>query len=290
MSLQTGSYSYTQCGSAYSVTLNLYNNSTGEWSSTAQVTSITIFEGGSDVTNEFTITKTLNGQIIAIELNGTTPNVLQLPNRTFTVNVVAPAIVTYQTDITVTQSVSNSSLVVTNSTGTVVAPNSHTVVGGEGKPYSFTYTYTADSGYSFTGIGNIQNVLGNGVNVVTSSYTESTITVIISGVIGSSDQSATASWNGGAIAEPALSATLLYRFGTSGDFFEVPAGGIEVNSQQLIQVQVTADGGYYVGLSNNNAIASVTPITVYGGGTEIHTLISQNLTGIELIRKNYFLC
>ena len=287
MSIQTGVYPYTQCDSAYSVTWNLFNNDT-EWSSTSQVTDITIFEGGTNVTSEFTITKTLSGGAIGIQLQSTTPTIFESSNRTFIMNVTAPAAVTYQTDITVTQSVSNSSLVVTNSTGTVVAPNSHTVVAGEGKAYSFTYTYTADSGYSFTGIGNIQNVLGNGVNVVISSYTASTITVIISGVIGSSNQTATASWNGNAIAQPATSATLQYRIGTSGDFFAIPFGGIEVDSQQTIQIEVVADGGYYVGLSNTNAIASVTPITVYGGGTTIHTLISQTFTGGEGLLKTSF--
>ena len=288
MSLQTGNLPYTECNSAYSVTLNLFNNSTGEWSSTSQVTDISIFEGGSNVTSEFTITKTLTGGVIGIQLESTTPTIFESSNRTFIINVTAPAAVTYQTDITVTQSVDNSSLVVTNSTGTVVAPNSHTVIAGEGKAYSFTYTYTADSGYSFTGIGNIQNVLGNNVNVVIDSYTASTITVIISGVIGSSDQTATASWNGNAIAQPATSATLQYRIGTSGDFFDIPVGGIEVNSQQIIQIEVVADGGYYVGLSNNNAIASVTPITVYGGGTQIHTLTSQTFTGGEGLLKTSF--
>jgi hypothetical protein len=288
MSLQTGNLPYTQCDSAYSVTLNLFNNDIGEWSSTSQVTEITVFEGGTNVTSEFTITKTLTGGVIGIQLQSTTPTLFESSNRTFIINVTAPAAVTYQTDITVTQSVSNSSLVVTNSTGTVVAPNSHTVVAGEGKAYSFTYTYTADSGYSFTGIGNIQNVLGNGVNVVIDSYTSSTITVIISGVIGSSDQTATASWNGNAIAQPATIATLQYRIGTSGDFFDIPVGGIEIGSQQIIQIEVVADGGYYVGLSNNNAIASVTPITVYGGGTQIHTLTSQTFTGGEGLLKTSF--
>ena len=288
MSLQTGNLPYTECDSSYSVTLNLFNNDIGEWSSTSQVTDISIFEGGSNVTSEFTITKTLTGGVIGIQLESTTPTLFESSNRTFTINVTAPAAVTYQTDITVTQSVDNSSLVVTNSTGTVVAPNSHTVVAGEGKAYSFTYTYTADSGYSFTGIGNIQNAVGNGVNVVIDSYTASTITVIISGVIGSSDQTATASWNGNAIAQAATSATLQYRFGTSGDFFDIPVGGIEVDSNQTIQIEVVADGGYYVGLSNNNAIASVTPITVYGGGTQIHTLTSQTFTGGEGLLKTSF--
>ncbi len=131
-------------------------------------------------------------------------------------------------------------------------------------------------------------MLGNGVNVVIDSYTASTITVIISGVIVSSDQTATASWNGNAIAQPATSATLQYRIGTSGDFFDIPVGGIEVASQQTIQIEVVADGGYYVGLSNNNAIASVTPITVYGGGTQIHTLTSQTFTGGEGLLKTSF--
>jgi hypothetical protein len=288
MSLQTAIYPYTNCSEGYGIDLDLFNNDT-VWTSTSQVTDISIFRSTQNVTSEFIITKTLGtDNRMVIRLISSTPSLFDNPFKTYTINVTAPAAVTYQTDITVTQSVSNSSLVVTNSTGTVVAPNSHTVVAGEGKAYSFTYTYTADSGYSFTGIGNIQNVLGNGVNVVIDSYTASTITVIISGVIGSSDQTATASWNGNAIAQPATIATLQYRMGTSGDFFDIPVGGIEVDSQQIIQIEVVADGGYYVGLSNNNAIASVTPITVYGGGTQIHTLTSQTFTGGEGLLKTSF--
>ena len=287
MSLQTGNLPYTECNSAYSVTLNLFNNSTGEWTSTSQVTDIGIFEGGSNVTSEFTITKTLTGGVIGIELESTTPTLFQSSNRTFTINVTAPAAVTYQTDITVTQSVDNSSLVVTNSTGTIVAPNSHTVIAGEGKPYSFTYTYTADSGYSFTGIGNIQNVLGNNVNVVIDSYTASTITVIISGVIGSSDQTATASWNGNAIAQAATSATLLFRYGTSGTFEAIPLAGIEVGSQQTFQIQVTPNGAYYVGVNNTNLIDTISPIQVYGGGVTIHTLTTKALGGASIIKSAF---
>ena len=288
MSIDTGVLPYSSCSSAYDIDLDLYNNDT-EWTSTSQVTSITVFEGSTDVTSEFTITKTLGGgNRMILNFASTTPDIFDFPNRTFTVNVTAPAAVTYQTDITVTQSVSHSSLVVTNSVGTVVAPNSHTVVAGEGKPYSFTYTYTADSGFRFTGIGNIQNAFGNGVNVVVTSYTESTITVVISGVIGSSDQSATASWEGTAISDAATSATLLYRYGTSGTFVSIPAGGIEVDSQQTIQIQVTPDGAYYVGLGNNNAISSVTPITVNSGDETIHTLTAQTFTGGEGLLKTTF--
>ena len=288
MSIDTGVHPYTQCSTAYSINLDLYNNNT-EWTSTSQVTDISIFEGATNVTSEFTITKTLGGgNRIIIGLESTTPSIFESSNRTFIVNVTAPAAVTYQTDITVTQNVTNSSLVVTNSTGTVVAPNSHTVVAGEGKPYSFTYTYTADSGYQFTGIGNIQNAFGNGVNVVKDSYTSSTITVIISGVIGSSDQTATASWNGDAIAAPATSATLLYRYGTSGTFVSIPSGGIEVDSQQVVQIQVTPNGSYYVGLSNNNAIQSVTPTTVNSGAETIHTLNANVFTGGEGLLKTSF--
>ena len=288
MSIDTGNVPYTVCGSAYDVDLDLYNNDT-EWTSTSQVTSITVFEGSTDVTSEFTITKTLGGgNRIRINLASTTPTIFESSNRTFKVNVTAPAAVTYQTDITVTQSVAHSSLEVTNSVGTVVAPNSHTVVAGEGKPYSFTYTYTADSGFRFTGIGNIQNVLGSGVNVVIDSYTETTIVVIISGVIGSSDQSATASWDGTAISDAATTATLQYRYGTSGTFLNIPSGGIEVNSQQTIQIQVTPNGAYYVGLSSNNAISDVTPITVNSGDQTIHTLTAQTFTGGEGLLKSVF--
>lgn len=288
MSIQTGVYPYTQCDSAYSVTWNLFNNDT-EWSSTSQVTEITIFEGGTNVTSEFTITKTLTGGVIAIQLESTTPTVFESSNRTFTMNVTAPPAITYQTDITVTQSVSNSSLVVTNSTGSVVAPNSHTVVAGEGKAYSFTYTYTADSNHTFTGIGNIQNVLGNGVNVVVSSYTSSKIIVTISGVIGSSNQTATASWNGSAIANPATTTSASYRYGNSGDFFVEPDEGVQVYSGVQIQVKVTSNGSYNLALNNNNLFNGFTPTGSLEAGEVIHTLDTKTFTGGEGLIKSTLL-
>jgi len=287
MSLQTGNLPYTQCDSVYSVTLNLFNNDT-EWNSTSEVIDISVFEGGSNVTSEFTITKTLSGGVIGIQLQSTTPTVFESSNRTFTINVTAPPAITYQTDITVTQSVSNSSLVVTNSTGTVVAPNSHTVVAGEGKAYSFTYTYTADSNHTFTGIGNIQNVIGNGVNVVIDSYTASTITVIISGVIGSSDQTATASWNGNPIANLATSAFITFRYGTTGDFDVIPQNGVLVYSNFPIQVKVVPNGSYYAAINNNNLFNSVNPISSLEGEETIHTLDTKVLTGGEGLLKTTF--
>ena len=288
MSIQTGVYPYTQCDSAYSVTWNLFNNDT-VWTSTSQVTDITIFEGGTNVTSEFTITKTLSGGVIGVQLQSTTPTVFESSNRTFIMNVTAPAAVTYQTDITVTQSVDNSSLVVTNSTGTVVAPNSHTVVAGESKAYSFTYTYTADSNHAFTGIGNIQNVIGNGVNVVITSYTSSTIIVVISGVIGSSNQTATASWNGGAIASPATFTTASYRYGNSGDFFVEPDEGVEIISGVQIQVKVTSNGAYNLALNNNNLFNGFSPTGSVNAGEVIHTLDTKTFTGGEGLIKSTLL-
>ena len=288
MSLQTGNLPYTQCDSAYSVTLNLFNNDT-EWSSTSEVTEISVFEGSSNVTSEFTITKTLSGGVIGIQLESTTPTVFESSNRTFTINVTAPPAITYQTDITVTQSVSNSSLVVTNSTGTVVAPNSHTVVAGEGKAYSFTYTYTADSNHTFTGIGNIQNVIGNGVNVVITSYTSSTIIVVISGVIGSSNQTATASWNGSAIASPTTFTGASYRYGNSGQFFVEPDEGVEIVSGVQIQVKVTSNGSYNLALNNNNLFNGFTPTGSLEAGEVIHTLDTKTFTGGEGLIKSTLL-
>lgn len=289
MSLSTGQLPYTICDGSYDIDLNLFNNVSGEWSSTSEVTSITVFEGSTNVTSDFTITKTLDSNgVIIINLASDTPAAFEDGDKFYTVNVTANPSTTYQTDITVTQNVSNTSLVVTDINGNTVAPNNHTVVAGEGKAFSFTYTYTADSGYQFTGIGNIQNAVGNGVNVVIDSYTSSTITVIISGVIGSSNQTATASWNGDAISTPATSATLLYRYGTSGTFVSIPSGGIEVNSQQVVQIQVTPNGAYYVGLSNNNAIQSVTPTTVNSGAQTVHTLTANTFTGGEGLLKTSF--
>tara|TARA_R110001606_G_scaffold270006_1_gene418502 strand:+ start:1023 stop:5117 length:4095 start_codon:yes stop_codon:yes gene_type:complete len=289
MSLSTGQLPYSNCDTAYNVDLNLFNNVTGEWTSASEVTNITVFEGSTNVSSEFTITKTLDSNgIIVINLASSTPTIFESSNRTFIINVTATPTATYQTDITVTQNVTNSSLVVTNINGDVVGQNSHTVIAGEGKPYEFYYTYTADSGYEFTGIGNIQNLIASGTNASIISYTASTIVVKISGVIVAANTSATVSWNGDAISDSATSATLLYRYGTSGTFEAIPSGGIEVNSQQTIQIQVTPNGAYYVGLGNTNAISSVTPTTVNSGAETIHTLTANTFTGSEGLLKTAF--
>lgn len=282
MTLSTSQTSYTTCQTPYSIALNLFNNETGEWNSTSEVTAITVFEGATDVTGSFSITKTLVSGVIAIQFDGTTPAANDDGNKTYTVNVTASPTATYQTDITVTQSVLHSSLVVTDTTGTVVGPNFHTVIGGEGKNFFFTYTYTADSGYEFTGIGNIQNLVASGVAAVIESYTATTIVVKISGTIGATNQTATASWNGSSIADPATSFTATYRFGTSGPFFAIPPAGIDVGTGgQIIQVEIVPNGSYYVALGNTNVISSVTPTEVNSGDTTIHNLQAVTFTGGE---------
>ena len=282
MALQTGQLPYDSCSTAYSIDLSLFNNETGEWSSVSEVTDITIFEGAVNVTGDFTITKTLVSGVINIQIEGTTPNASNDGNHAYTVNVTASPSVTYQTDIAIAQNVSHSSLVVTDTTGSVVGPNAHTVIGGVGKEFFFTYTYTADSGYEFTGIGNIQNVIASGVNASIESYTSTTIIVKVSGTIIDSNQTATASWNGTSIADPATSVSVTYRFGTSGPFFAIPPAGIDVGTGgQIIQLEIVPDGGYYVALVNTNVILSATPTEVYSGDTTIHTLQARTFTGGE---------
>ncbi len=282
MTLSTGQTTYTTCQTPYSISLNLFNNETGEWNSTSEVTAITVFEGATDVTGNFTITKTLVSGVIAIQFDGTTPTAVNDGNKTYTVNVTASPTATFQTDITVTQSVLHSSLVVTDTTGTVVGPNFHSVVGGTGKNFFFLYTYTADSGYEFTGIGNIQNLVASGVSAVIESYTATTIVVRISGTIGVTNQTATASWNGSSIADPATSVSVTYRFGTSGPFFAIPAAGIDVGTGgQIIQLEIVPNGSYYVALANTNVVYSVTPTEVYSGDTTIHNVYANTFTGGE---------
>lgn len=288
MSLSTHVLPYTDCGSIYTLDMNLINNATGEWNSTSEVTSITVFEGSTNVTSQFSISKILSSGVIIIRLINYTPSVFEVSDHTYTVNVTASPSTTYQTDITVTQNVDNTSLTVTDAQGNVVGPNSHTVIAGAGKTFAFYYTYTADSGYNIGGLGVIQNLVANGVNAEKVSYTSTTVVVKISGTIGVSNQSATVSWNGAASASTATSATLLFRYGTSGAFLTIPAVGIEVSSQQVVQIQVTPNGGYYVALGNNNAIKTVTPTTVYGGAQTIHTLEAQPFTGGEGKLKTAF--
>ena len=296
------SYSTGQCGSPMPTTnFNLFNNQTGEWNSTSQVTSIQLFEGsnggpyGTNVTNDYNISKSLNGGVITISVSGVFPTADDDGDKYLYFQITAVAIDVYQTTINLpsTNAVNHASVNVTANTG-VGYPASRdgstgntqcVPVGEDGDAFEYTVTYTADSGYEFTGIGNIQPAPTTDnptVSVSVDSYTSSTITITISGTIQASNEIANLNWGGTAIADPATSFTALYRFGSSGSWQSIPAGGIDVGSGGvIIQVQITPNGSYYVQLGNNIVTASVSPTTAYGGDVTVHDVVINTFSGGE---------
>lgn len=296
------SYSTGQCGSPMPTTnFNLFNNQTGEWNSTSQVTSIQLFEGsnggpyGTNVTNDYNISKSLNGGVITISVSGVFPTADDDGDKYLYFQITAVAVDVYQTTINLppTNAVNHASVNVTANTG-VGYPASRdgstgntqcVPVGEDGDAFEYTVTYTADSGYEFTGIGNIQPAPTTDnptVSVSVDSYTSSTITITISGTIQASNEIANLNWGGTAIADPATSFTVLYRFGSSGSWLSVPAGGIDVGTGGvIIQLQITPNGGYYVQLGNNIVTASISPTEAYGGDVTVHDVVINSFGGGE---------
>lgn len=295
------SYNTSQCGSSFSpITFNLTNNE-GEWNSASQVTSIDLFEGsdggpyGTNVTSSYNISKTFSGGLIQISVSGTFPNAANDGDKFLYFQITAVQVDRYQTTINLpsTNAVANASVSVTANTGVGypasrdgLTGNTQCVpVGEDGDAFEYTVTYTADSGYQFTGIGNIQpapSTDNSNVAVSTTSYTSSTLTITISGNIQASNQTANLNWGGTAIADPATSFTALYRFGSSGSWLSIPAGGIDVGSGgNIIQVQITPDGAYYVQLMNNIVTSSVSPTDSYGGDVTVHNVVINSFSGGE---------
>ena len=302
--LSTGTITYNtgECSSPIPTTsFNLFNNETGEWTSTAQVTSIQLYEGSNggpystNVTGDYTINKTLSGGVISISVTGTFPDANDDGDKYLYFQITAVALDTYQTTINLpsTNAVDHASVNVTANTSASfpasrdgVTGNTQCVpVGEDGDAFEYTVTYTADAGYEFTGIGNIQpapTTDNANVSVSVDSYTSSTITITISGNIQAANETANLNWGGTAIADPATSFTALYRIGTSGSFLPIPAGGIDVGSGGIIvQVQITPDGSYYVQLANTIVTASVTPTDAYGGDVTVHNVTINTFSGGE---------
>jgi len=294
--LATGSLTYGtgDCGSAISPTLELtFTNNEGEWLSTSQITSLQLYEGATNVTSDYTIGSTLTGDVMKITLSGNYPSASDDGDHTYSFHITATNVDVYQTTITLptASDVENCSLTVTpNVTATYPASradfeyNTSTLYprGETGDDYYYTLTYTADSGYEFTGLGNITSPTvspsGTGVSASANSYTSTTLTVIISGSIQASDKSATVAYTGSPVAAPATSITQIrYKLSSSSTWTTLTSPrSFEVNENTSYDIEVTANGAYYVSYQNTTLIASVTPTTNNTGDVMEHTVVINN--------------
>lgn len=238
------SYGAAEAGDAFTTSFDVVSL-TGEFTSASQITTASITGG-------HTVTKQLIGEFIRITVTGTLP----VGGATESLFLTGAANVQqFTTSYTLSSSVSNSS--------NAPSPANLSVTGGEGESYSMNITYTAQSGYEWTGLGNIQVVASANIGQVISVDRESSSTMIIriSGAQGVADQSATITVTGAAVfATPATSITIS------------PDGTQDVSeSGGSFDVSITADGGFTV----------VTP------NEWIHPSITQGATDTTFMRVDF---
>ena len=279
--LQTGNlpYSTSQCGGTIStLSLLLTNNDTGEWVSAAQITSVQMFEGATNVTGDYSIGVVFNSGQIFITVDGNFPDAFNDGDHSYSFVIQATAVELLSTTITISDSVAHASKNVVANTSTSFPASRNGTTGNsvcipqgeDGDAFEYTVTYTADPGYEFTGIGNITQPLvspsGVGVGVTAGTYSSTTLTVIISGNIQAVDQAATVSWSGTAIADPATSINIEYRFQGQSTWNAIPGAGIDIGTGGIVvELKVTPDGSWYALPAVVNLIDAYSPTEDYSG-------------------------
>jgi hypothetical protein len=149
--------------------------------------------------------------------------------------------------------------------------------GTSGENYKYTIVYTAVSGYTFTGTGNITQptvTSGVGVSVNVTGYTSSTLTVVVTGQIQSSDVSATVSYTGSPVISPATSATLEWKKSSQTQYTPYTSA-IDVVESDVINLKVAANGSYYLAsvlTSGQSLVSSISPIENNSGVTQVHNI------------------
>ena len=295
--LQTGNVSYNtgQCSATIPTVDLILSNNEGEWVSASQVTDIQLFEGGTNVTSSYTLGKYLSGDVMHITLDGNFPNLFNDGDHYYEFRITAYNIATLTTTITLPPSnaVNHASVnVVANGSTSFPASRNDTSynngvlypTGQDGDAYEYTVTYTADAGYEFTGIGNVtlSGTTGAGVNQIQDSYTSSTYVIKVYGTIQSTDITGSASWSGSAIATPATSVAIQYRFAGQSTWNAIPSAGIDIGTGGVnVELKVTPNGSWYAEPSAVNLITSYTPEFDYSGDEIIMTVNIRTFGGAE---------
>lgn len=295
--LQTGSRSYNtgECSAAIPTLDLILTNNEGEWVSASQVTDIQLFEGGTNVTSNYTLGKYLVGDVMHITLDGSFPNIFNDGDHYYEFRITAYNIATLTTTITLPPSnaVNHASVnvVANGSTSFPASRNDSSYnngilypTGEDGDAYEYTITYTADAGYEFTGIGNVTllGTTGAGVNQIQDSYTSSTYVIKVYGTIQATDITGSASWSGSAIADPATTVAVQYRFAGQSTWNAIPAAGIDIGTGGVdVELKVTPDGSWYAEPSAVNLITSYTPTEDYSGDEIIMTVNIRTVGGAE---------
>jgi hypothetical protein len=292
--LATGQISYGTgaCSSTIPTVSLLLTNNVGEWTSVNQVTSIALYEGNTNVSSQYTLGKTLNGDVMNITFGGNFPDATNDGNHTYSFHLTVDTTENYATTISLPSATQTSSGDVSFVTSTVTPDTSSsypasrdgsnttstlTPLGTSGENYKYTIVYTAISGYTFTGTGNITQptvTSGVGVSVNVTGYTSSTLTVVVTGQIQSSDVSATVSYTGSPVISPATSATLEWKKSSQTQYTPYTSA-IDVVESDVINLKVAANGSYYLAsvlTSGQSLVSSISPIENNSGVTQVHDI------------------
>lgn len=201
-----------EVGDAFTMVFNVVSL-TGEFTSASQLTSAVL----SSNTGSYNIATALVGDFIRVTVTGNLPS--GGGSETLTL-AGASDVQQFTTTFTRAGTVSNASY--------SLNPGDLSATGGTGNPYSMTITYTAASGYEWTGLGNIQ-ILSSadvGQQITTQITNATTLVVTITGTLGITDQAATLTINGAAIyANPATSISISpsarFDFTPGGGYFDI---------------------------------------------------------------------
>jgi len=242
-SLGTINYTAGEVGDAFSFQFNVVSL-TGEFTSASQITSATI----TNKSGNYTVTKTLNAEFIEVTVSGNLP-----AGGAETLTLVgASDVQQFTTTFTRLGTVSNVS----------VSSSALSVTGGEGKPYTMTITFTASSGYEWTGLGQITTVASAdiGQTITTQITSATTLVVTITGAQGIADQSANITINGSPVfAQQATSVTIepssIFDFTSAGGYFD-----ISVTSNGALTIQGSHS---YFDISPTTMAAETKTVRVY---------------------------
>lgn len=205
-------YAAGEVGDSFTMVFNVVSL-TGEFTSASQLTGATLTSGS----GTYNVATALVGDFIRVTVTGNLPSGGGTETLTLT---GASDVQQFTTTFTRAGTVSNASY--------SLNPADLSETGGTGKPYSMTITYTAASGYEWTGLGNIQ-ILSSadvGQQITTQITNATTLVVTITGTLGIADQAATLTINGAAIyANPAttisISPSARFDFTPGGGYFDI---------------------------------------------------------------------
>jgi len=207
----TINYAAGEVGDAFTMQFNVVSL-TGEFTSVSQLTSAII----SNNTGNYSVSTQLIAEFIRVTVTGSLPSG---GGTEFLTLIGASEVQQFTTTFTKLGTVSNASV--------STSPAGLSVTGGVGKEYTMTITFTASSGYEWTGLGNMQIVASDDIGqTITTSFTSSVFTVTITGEIGIADQAANITINGAPIfAQPATTITTnpstQFDFSSGGGYFDV---------------------------------------------------------------------